>query len=602
MDISKQIRLLTAGICCVAGILFTSCQTNKTEKKVIKSSFTELTDPERNPEEEWSSQSEGLNCSFVSTDAKFPKSQEPNIQTPLKSQKLVGWKGEKVFAEILVWSKNQLGNIECTISNFQSAGHKLDANVAQISFVRYVMTDEFAGGCGYRNPEDYHAMLSQDMLDPITTMDLEAQTVRPIWVTIEIPRETPTGSYRAELKISATNEDVQKLTLDLDVQHATLPTPKNWGYHLDLWQHPSAVARTEGLEMWSDAHFEALKAPMKMLANAGQKVITTTLNKDPWNNQCYDPYADMILWTKHKDGKWSYDYSVFDRWVNFMLNLGIDKMINCYSVVPWNNELHYFDEDSNSLINIKADPGTEVFNDIWHHFFKDFKAHLIEKGWLEITNIAMDERSPKEMEETIKMLQKEAPELGISYADNQKSYKKYPFVKDISIEVGAYIDPADLQDRKERGLITTYYICCSDAFPNTFTFSGPAEAVYSAWYALAMDFDGLLRWAYNSWVENPLIDSRFRTWPAGDTYIIYPEAKSSIRFERLIEGIQDIEKIKILRTELAKRSDAKAQEALTKLNKVVAQFATTKPETNYMVMLEEAKQTVNDITNTIYKK
>ena len=360
--------------------------------------------------------------------------------------------------------------------------------------------------------------------------------------------------------------------------------------------------RTEGVEMWSDAHFEALKAPMKMLADAGQKVITATLNKDPWNNQCFDPYADMITWTKLQDGKWSYDYKIFDKWVNFMMDLGINKMINCYSVVPWNNELHYFDQAGDSIVNVKADPGTEVFNDIWHHFFKDFKAHLTEKGWLEITNVAMDERSPKEMEATIKMLQKEAPELGISYADNQKSYKKYPFVKDISIEAGATIDPADLKDRQDRGLTTTYYVCCSDAFPNMFTFSGPAESVYAGWYALAMNFDGFLRWAYNSWVENPLTDSRFRTWPAGDTYIIYPGGRSSIRFERLIEGIQDLEKVKILRQELAKRTDSEAKTVLDNLNKTVAKFATIKPEKDYREMLKEAKAVVNTTTQFVYKK
>ena len=37
---------------------------------------------------------------------------------------------------------------------------------------------------------------------------------------------------------------------------------------------------------------------MQLLADAGQKVVTTTLNKDPWNNQCFDSYADMIIWTK----------------------------------------------------------------------------------------------------------------------------------------------------------------------------------------------------------------------------------------------------------------------------------------------------------------
>lgn len=75
------------------------------------------------------------------------------------------------------------------------------------------------------------------------------------------------------------------------------------------------------------------------------------------------------------------------------------------------------------------------------------------------------------------------------------------------------------------------------------------------WYTRATGLDGYLHWSYNSWTENPLVDSRFRTWPAGDTYVIYPDGRSSIRFERMREGIQDAEKIRILREKLLVASD-----------------------------------------------
>ena len=67
----------------------------------------------------------------------------------------------------------------------------------------------------------------------------------------------------------------------------------------------------------------------------------------------------------------------------------------------------------------------------------------------------------------------------------------------------------------------------------------------------------MLRWAYNSWVADPLNDSRFRTWAAGDCYIVYPFARSSIRFERLIEGIQNAEKVRLLRKEWTAKGDTK---------------------------------------------
>ena len=86
------------------------------------------------------------------------------------------------------------------------------------------------------------------------------------------------------------------------------------------------------LELWSDAHFERWAADAD--AGQGQKVITATLNMDPWNNQCHDPYADMIIWTKTRIRAAFRLYTVFDRWVEFMMGLGIDKMINSIRSSP----------------------------------------------------------------------------------------------------------------------------------------------------------------------------------------------------------------------------------------------------------------------------
>ena len=84
-----------------------------------------------------------------------------------------------------------------------------------------------------------------------------------------------------------------------------------------------------------------------------------------------------------------------------------------------------------------------------------------------------------------------------------------------------------------------------------------AEAERLGWWAAKINEDGYLRRALNSWVKDPLQDTRFITWAAGDTYILYPGGRSSTRFERLIEGIQAYEKIRILRNETDKRGRKK---------------------------------------------
>ncbi len=568
-----------------------SCKSARPEKECT--TFEEMRDPTSDTLSDWSNVSRGLHASFISISDKLPKSVAPEI-TSMPNVKVSGWKGEKVAAQLLLWSAEDIQQVECEFGDFKADGATLPSAIARARFVRYVMTDIFGPGCGHRKPGDFPASLTPDMLDNLECFNIEAKTVRPVWLTISIPSDAKAGTYKGKLQVFAKNQSTQDLEIEIEVVDRVLPEPSEWLYHLDLWQHPSAVARVHNLELWSDAHFEKMRPLMQMLADGGQKVITATLNKDPWNNQCYDAYADMIIWTKNKDQSWSFDYTIFDRWVEFMMDIGINRMINCYSLLTWNNQMHYNDMEKGELVTVELKAQSKEYEELWGVFLKDFTRHLKEKGWLEITNIAMDERAPADMQAALGVLEHYAPELGVSLADNHKSYQQYPWIKDICVGAGVQVSKDEIAERRAKGLITTYYVCCSDKFPNMFTFSQPDEAVYAAWYAVAADFDGFLRWAYNSWVENPLTDSRFRTWPAGDTYMVYPDARSSIRFERLVEGIQDVEKIRVLRTEYSEENTPEAIEKLKNLEEKIAYFNTRTPSDDWVDRLIEAKKMLNN--------
>ncbi|WP_018108529.1 DUF4091 domain-containing protein [Bacteroides propionicifaciens] len=517
----RAINIILASTLTLATLFMTSCQQSKNEPKARKSStFTEMADPMLDSVSQWTSTSEGLNASFVSTNNIYDKSVEPKVGEPLTTMRVMGWQGERLSAQILLWTTQDIKDVEFDITDFQAPNHTLPSSISNIRFVRYVMTDKHKDNVTQQ-------LLAADILDNINIIDIDANTVRPLWVSITIPQGTPAGTYTATIEVKAKDCKSKNFNIEVEVQNEKLPEPSKWTYHLDLKQHPAAVARTAGVEVWSEAHFEAMKPLMKMLANASQKVITTTLNKDPWNNQAYDAYPDMITWTKNEDSTWTYDYTIFDKWVQFMINQGITKMINCYSVLPYNNDLHYLDTKTNEYVTVQANPGTEIFNELWHSFFASFKEHLSQKGWLNITNIALNKHNSDELELTLAMLQKEAPELGITYTDNQ---------------------------------------------------------------------DGFSSWSYNAWTEYPLRDSRLSNWPAGDTYMVYPDARSSIRFEKLVEGIQSIEKIKILRNKLAQSSNPKAPEILKELDATLATFKIFHPD-NYVEMLDKAKALLNKITN-----
>ena len=124
-----------------------------------------------------------------------------------------------------------------------------------------------------------------------------------------------------------------------------------------------------------------------------------------------------------------------------------------------------------------------------------------------------------------------------------------------------------LTSHHAKGNLVTFYTCCSPNRPNTFTNSSPAESAILGWHSASAGYDGYLRWAYNSWVKDPCVDSRFRTWKAGDCFLVYPDGPS-IRSQRLMEGIQDYEKVRILREGLDPKKAAMLDAQLKKFQEI----------------------------------
>ncbi|MEE4115052.1 MAG: DUF4091 domain-containing protein [Marinilabiliaceae bacterium] len=502
--------------------------------------------------ETWKETGPGLNALLASTNKSFQRNTPPAVSSD--SVLLKAWKGETVHAQLVVWSKdlNTPLKVEC-----KAPGKNATIN-PEIRIVRYVLSDSFLNGCGWRDKDTIPATISPDRLENTQQFQINEMETRPVWLSFSIPQDCTPGIYNFIPTITGESDTVE-LQLSIEVLDKTLPPPGEWHFHLDLWQNPYAVARYYDVQLWSQEHWDLLEPLLKKLASAGQKCISTTLNDKPWGGQTFDPFGSMITWIKDDQGKWSYDYSVFDQYVNFAMDCGITEQINCYTMVPWGNQFRYYSEDSTAWVDIKAVPGSPEYIELWKPFLIDFREHLRDMGWIDIATIAMDERKEEDMRKIISMVREFAPELKITLAGNILQPDIDKDLYDLSIALG--LDPGrDLvRQRVESGKPTTFYTCCSKPeHPNNFTFSPPADNTYIGWYAAAWGYSGFLRWAYNSWVENPAYDSRFRTWPSGDTYLVYPDNESSVRFEKLIEGIRDFEKIRILKEELSMDPSMKA--------------------------------------------
>lgn len=355
-------------------------------------------------------------------------------------------------------------------------------------------------------------------------------------VEISVPQDFPPGEYRLGEQMS------------LRVLDRILPPPSRWKYFLDLWQHPWAVARVAGVEPFSPEHYQAMRPLWELLATAGQKTLTVTLVDQPWHHQCRDAYGSMIRRIRRGDGSWRFDYTLFDAYVEFGLSCGLGPYISCYTMCPWKYFVSWEDE-SGALKKAVAKPGEPFFKEYWGPFLESFADHLKEKGWYDQTVISMDERVPEDVRLIADFVREKAPGLKLGAAGNRPPSR----FKGIKIDIYSQgLDEvtedllAELPMRRAQGLVTTHYICCGPASPNTFIDSHDGEAFWAAFYPAACGLDGMLRWAWNSWGNDPMSDASFGHWRAGDTYLVYPDGSPSWRFLELRNGIVAAEKYRLL--------------------------------------------------------
>ncbi len=496
---------------------------------------------------------------------------EPSLKLQKQAFLHSAWRGEKAFAQAVVSSDADLEDVTLSVTDLRCGKSTIPSGRISLQFVSFVTSDLLNAGkfsqCGDRlDKSEWGEVLVADVIDTVSVRNVKAGMKQPVWITVNVPSDARPGKYSGKITVSAAGVPARSYPFNITVSDNVLPAPKDWTFHLDLWQNPYAVARYENVPLWSEAHFEVMRPVMKMLADAGQKSVTATIMNRPWDGQTEDPFGSMVTKIRRIDGTWLYDYTVFDRWVEFMFSLGIDGQINCYSMIPWSMEFDFYDQATSSNVTFRTAVGSPEYNEYWGSFIKDFARHLRSRGWFGKTFIGMDERSLEDMQAMLDLIRSVEPEFKISLAG---SYHE-PIIYDIDdycqTFAGKDAFPEAVKNRrKELGLTTTVYTCCAEAHPNLFVVSVPDEAAWLGWFAQAEGYDGYLRWAYNSWTVDPLSDTRFRSWPAGDCFVVYPGGRSSVRFAKLVEGIQAYEKVRILRERWTKENAADKLQALSSI-------------------------------------
>ncbi|MDR1225801.1 MAG: DUF4091 domain-containing protein [Prevotellaceae bacterium] len=534
----------------------------------------ELPNPKKPNAKQWAQYKQPLYASFASKDERYVKQAPPSLFRTIDYWGETAWRGEQLCAQLLLWSGVGVNDVKISISDFETqSGLKLSAQNCKIAPVQYVMSDAWGketAGCGPRHIRDYDSALVADIVSDArsTTINVAPKTVQPMWFTIKIPEHTQAGKYKGFITISAKGQSPFVFNANVNVLTRQLPPSSEWSFYLDLWQNPAAVARIYKVTPWSKEHFDHLKPIVEQLAAYGQKTVSVPLTEMSYADPMLDDHESLITLTKRANGEWSVDFTKLDLWLSFMNGNKVNKHINLHVNVQPQQNFTYFDQASSKVQILSCKFDSKEFDEVMGATLKALTTHLDEQKLLDQAALLLRDASKDQ-------LRKMSALAEASNSSLQIGHMGAPVANADTTDFASYAIPLvqvkQLKNKSLRPKSTTpvtLYTTCKEAQPNLFLFSNPADAAWICWYIAANKLNGLTH-SFNSWNAHPNQDARSTEWAAGFGYLAYPGSASSIRMERLLEGIQDFEKIQILSEEFEKKNNMIGRD---KLNQILKMF------------------------------
>jgi hypothetical protein len=434
---------------------------------------------------------------------------------------------------------------------------------------------------GYVEGDDHR--LWMETLERSGWAEAQAGRTQGVYVRLRLPSDLPAGAYLGTVRAFSQqgfNDEslIWEAQVALSVSAACLPAPADFSFHLNLWQHCTAIARAHRAALWSEAHFALIERYFASLSALGQKALTIIAAEIPWSGQrgyrdpAYPSYLfehSIIPVTRGTDGSLSADFSLLDRLLALGARHGIDREIDLFGLLNvWVDPQYGFGKvapDAPDAIRVRClDDASGGFSYLrtaadlrW--YLRALHDHLQALGLLERVRVAADEPADlAAFNASLAFIQQAAPGFRYNAAINH-----YEFIEDAPLAVSDFIpqltyacqDPqrtAQLTAQvRARGGLMLWYVCCNPPIPNTFLHSPLPEARLHGWLTHALGLDGFLRWAFCLWPADPArrLSWRAPDWPAGDMYFVLPGPDGApietLRYEALRAGIQDYELIRM---------------------------------------------------------
>lgn len=407
--------------------------------------------------------------------------------------------------------------------------------------------------------------LYPDLLMPMAVGDpvlVSRGLLLSIYATVHVPENIKAGDYTITVGLADEESGAETVReLKLHVVDAVLPKQE---LLVAQWIHYDCIADAHELEIFSEAHWDAMETYLKMAVDHGINTILTPVFTPPLDTAIGGerPTVQLVDVEKTENG-YRFGFEKLHRFVALCEKLGVERFEISHLFTQWGayhapKVMATVDGEYRRIFGWD----TDAASDEYVAFLRAFLVELIA----EMKKLGVDDHMLFHISDEPKKEQMEQYQLVKSkIADILDGYPIYDALSDFDFyETGAVDHPIPASDHIEPFLdanienLWTYY-CCGQwrHVSNRFiAMSLARERIIGAqfWkYHIA----GFLHWGYNFWYTryskrqiNPYVITDGDAFaPAGDAFSVYPapncQAYRSLRLVVFHEALCDLAALKL---------------------------------------------------------
>jgi hypothetical protein len=213
---------------------------------------------------------------------------------------------------------------------------------------------------------------------------IPADRCRPVWLSLAIPADAVSGTYRGTVDVSAEGMAPLCIPLEAEVLAWRLPAPRDFQTFVACEENPYGVAKHYGVPPWSERHFQLLDASFRQLGRVGNRWLNVPILRNTEFGNCDD---SPVEWIRRKDGTMSFRFTNLDRYLDLAMKhwgrppvLNLVVMHGTKSQPPVPAEVMVRDETTGQKQPLEVMASQPDKQQLWKEFAAALGKHLDGRG------------------------------------------------------------------------------------------------------------------------------------------------------------------------------------------------------------------------------